>query len=102
MIVEVPAATSIEAGRSILAHDLTDSLARYEGPALVIVGANDHLTAPRLARRLAALIPQAELVELPDVGHQVMQEAPRRLAQLIETFAATARAAHPRPATSPA
>ncbi|MCB1026154.1 MAG: alpha/beta hydrolase [Microthrixaceae bacterium] len=105
MVAEVRPATSIEAGRAILDHDLTDRLGDYDGPAMVVVGTDDHLTPPRLAGRLAGLIGQAELVELPDVGHQVMQEAPQRLAELIEGFAdaaITARAGRPRPAASPA
>lgn len=94
MIVQVPATTSIEAGRAILAHELSDSLSAYGGPAMVIVGLQDHLTPPALARRLAELMPQAELVEVPDIGHQFMQEAPQRLAEELERFAvATERSA---------
>lgn len=101
MIAEVPPATSIEAGQAILAHNLTDTLGTYDGPAMVIVGSEDRLTAPILAEALADLIDQAELVEIADVGHQVMQEAPQRLVELIDRFAVTARAAHPRPAAFP-
>ena len=96
MIVDVPAATSIEAGAAIVSHDLTDDLGAYLGPAMVIVGSEDHLTPPRLAERIAGLLPQAELHMLEGAGHQVMQEQPRELAALLERFVLSARAVRPR------
>ncbi|MGL4298960.1 MAG: alpha/beta hydrolase, partial [Candidatus Neomicrothrix subdominans] len=96
MIIDVPTVTSVEAGAAILNHDLTDDLGAYEGPAMVIVGSDDHLTPPRLAQRIAKLLPQAELHVLEGVGHQVMQEQPRRLGELLERFAFSARAERPR------
>ena len=96
MIIDVPTVTSVEAGAAILNHDLTDDLGAYEGPAMVIVGSDDHLTPPRMAERIARLLPQAELHVLEGVGHQVMQEQPRRLGELLERFAFSARAERPR------
>ncbi|MEZ5382518.1 MAG: alpha/beta hydrolase [Microthrixaceae bacterium] len=87
MIAAVPAATSIQAGEAILNHDLSDDLGNYGGPALVIVGSHDHLTPLRLAERTVALLPQAELQVVEGAGHQVMQEAPHLLAELIDRFA---------------
>jgi len=39
---------------------------------------------------LAAAIPGALLRILPGVGHQTMQEAPERFAELVDELAATA------------
>jgi pimeloyl-ACP methyl ester carboxylesterase len=39
------------------------------------VGDRDKLTPPRHARRLAELVPHAELCELPGHGHMLMYEA---------------------------
>ena len=77
-------------------HDLTDDLAAYRGPAMVIVGSEDRLTPPRLAERIVELLPQAEFHVLEGAGHQVMQEQPRRLGDLLEAFALSARAVRPR------
>lgn len=96
MIIDVPAATSIEAGAAILNHDLTDGLGVYLGPAMVIVGSEDHLTPRRLAERIVELVPHAEFHVLEGAGHQVMQEQPRELGALLDRFAISARAALPR------
>ena len=39
-------------------------------------------------RHLANLLPDAELVVLPRAGHQLMQERPDELAELIDAFVA--------------
>jgi len=43
-------------------------------PTLVLAGEFDVRTPPALAREMAALIPGAELVSVPDAGHQVVLE----------------------------
>lgn len=96
MIIAVPAATSVEAGAAILNHDLTDDLGAYRGPAMVVVGSEDRLTPKRLAERIAELLPQAEFHVLEGAGHQVMQEQPRQLGDLLDRFALSARAVRPR------
>lgn len=68
-----------EAGRAIAAHNVRVELAGLGLPTTVIVGDHDRLTPPAHARLLADTIPNAELVILHDIGHQVMQEAPDRL-----------------------
>jgi 3-oxoadipate enol-lactonase len=40
-------------------------------PALVVVGADDKLTPPDVARQIASEIPGAELAVIPDAGHLV-------------------------------
>ena len=52
-------------------------------PTLLINGAEDPMNPPALAQRLAARIPQADLIILPGTGHAVHEEHP-------DWFAATA------------
>lgn len=76
----------MSASRSLAAHDVRASLAEVDGATLVVVGEKDLLTPPTHARGLEACIKGAELVTLPGIGHQVMQEAPDELAAAIEAF----------------
>lgn len=63
--------------------DLRDGLAEVDLPVTVLVGTQDRLTPPRLARRLASSIPEAELVVLPGAGHMLPLEEPDRVTQAI-------------------
>ncbi len=57
--------------------DNRDGLARVTQPATVIVGSRDVLTPVWGARRIIEHLVDGELVVLPGVGHQAMQEDPR-------------------------
>jgi len=59
-----------------LRPDARDILARFGGPVLVVVGADDVLTPPAKARAMADLVPGAELVELSGAGHLANLEQP--------------------------
>jgi pimeloyl-ACP methyl ester carboxylesterase len=59
-----------------LRPDARDILARFGGPVLVVVGADDVLTPPAKARAMADLVPGAELVEIPGAGHLSNLEQP--------------------------
>ena len=60
-----------------LSHDTRERLPRLRLPALVIHGALDQLSPLSNGEELARLIPGAELLVLPDVGHAVNIEAQR-------------------------
>ena len=60
-----------------LAHDARDRLGSLALPALVIHGALDQLSPVSNGEELARLIPAAELLVIPDVGHAVNLEAQR-------------------------
>ncbi|GAB4576387.1 MAG: hypothetical protein Kow0077_32520 [Anaerolineae bacterium] len=67
-------------------NDLSPHLPRIQQPALVIVGTLD-LTIPRSEAELAASrLPNARLVRLPGVGHQVTDEAPEIVYPLLLDF----------------
>lgn len=55
-------------------------------PTMVVVGAQDAITPPALARTLAAAIPGAKLVEVPGAGHLVPMEQPETTTQLLREF----------------
>jgi pimeloyl-ACP methyl ester carboxylesterase len=66
----VPAPTIAWAQRAMAARsDSSEILAAAHVPVLVVVGELDAITPPAVARQLAALAPEAELVELTGVGH---------------------------------
>jgi len=52
-------------------------------PTLVVWGAEDKLVDPALGPRLAAVLPDARLLVLPDVGHVAMLEAPEPTARAV-------------------
>jgi len=70
------------------AHDKTEALARFAGlPVLVLAGVDDLVTPSEHSEEIAGLLPEAELVLVPDAGHLVMLEHPEavtdRLADLL-------------------
>lgn len=71
--------------------DATPWLASIECPTLVVVGTEDQLTPPSCARHLAASIPDAELLEVPEAGHVVALERPEIVNPAIERLLARCR-----------
>ena len=85
-------------GREALAHSLRqlgigrmpplwDRLQELRAPTLLVVGSLDAKFG-ELARRMAARIPDARVVSIPDAGHAVQVEAPRALAEALSGFLA--------------
>jgi len=77
-------------------------LSRVRAPALVVVAGRDVVTSPRKGRALAAALPAAELVVLPDAGHYAHLEEPALVAGHIRDFLARLPAFPPAPARVPA
>jgi pimeloyl-ACP methyl ester carboxylesterase len=50
-------------------HSAADVLPTIEVPVLILGGAKDHFTPPSVQHRMAALIPDSELVLFPEGGH---------------------------------
>jgi pimeloyl-ACP methyl ester carboxylesterase len=71
---------------SLTAYDLSDRLGELDLPVVVVVGTRDRILPARHARRLAAGLGRAELVELPRCGHQPMLERPREFSRLLDEF----------------
>ncbi|MEV7080762.1 alpha/beta hydrolase [Streptomyces sp. NPDC093516] len=69
-------------------HDKTEALAHFADlPVLVLAGVGDLVTPSEHSEAIADLLPDAELVLVPDAGHLVMLEHPEvvtdRLADLL-------------------
>ncbi|GEC04960.1 lipase [Streptomyces spinoverrucosus] len=69
-------------------HDKTEALAHFADlPVLVLAGLKDLVTPSEHSEAIADLLPDAELVLVPDAGHLVMLEHPEvvtdRLADLL-------------------
>ncbi|MEV0689986.1 alpha/beta hydrolase [Streptomyces sp. NPDC050388] len=69
-------------------HDKTEALAHFaELPVLVLTGVRDLVTPSEHSEAIADLLPDAELVQVPDAGHLVILEHPEvvtdRLADLL-------------------
>ncbi|MEW2404089.1 alpha/beta hydrolase [Streptomyces sp. NPDC046862] len=69
-------------------HDKTEALERFaELPVLVLAGVKDLVTPSEHSEAIADILPDAELVLVPDAGHLVMLEHPTlvtdRLADLL-------------------
>jgi pimeloyl-ACP methyl ester carboxylesterase len=74
--------------QGIVEHDARDALRATRTPSLVVVGTRDTLTPVPLSRRMARLMPGCEFVVLPRAGHQLMQERPNELADLLDAMVA--------------
>ena len=69
--------------------DATPGLAKIAVPTLVIVGAEDAITPPDVAKSMAAAIPNARLEEIPAAGHLSDLEAPDAFNAAVRAFLAT-------------
>ena len=69
-----------------IAHDAAGRLGAARAPALVVVGEDDICTPPRYARALVELLPEAELVTIPEAGHAALHEQPSAVNAAIERF----------------
>jgi pimeloyl-ACP methyl ester carboxylesterase len=74
---------------SIPEHNLEAVLPGIQQPTLVVVGSADPTVPPEQGRLAARLIPQAQLLDLPGVHHQPLDERPE------EVLAALARLLQP-------
>ena len=75
--------------RAILGRrDQTDTLGTLAVPALVLGGGLDTLTPPQASRDIAALIPDAELVIMEQIGHLSTIEAPDEVTDILNAFLA--------------
>jgi magnesium chelatase accessory protein len=67
---------------------LNKALPRITVPTLFLHGENDGAVAVTVAQRAASVMPAAELVTLPGIGHLAQEEAPQRVAEEIGRFTA--------------
>ncbi|MDQ0788646.1 alpha/beta fold hydrolase [Streptomyces sp. B3I8] len=88
MIENTPIDVVAEFYPAFTEHDKTEALAHLtDMPVLVLAGVDDLVTPSEHSEAIARLLPDAELVLVPDAGHLVMLEHPElvtdRLADLL-------------------
>jgi pimeloyl-ACP methyl ester carboxylesterase len=67
---------------------LTDRLAEFELPVLVITGDDDRIVPTEASIRLAGELPQADLAVIPAAGHVPHEERPELFLQAVQDFLA--------------
>ena len=67
-----------------------EAAAAIRCPTLVVAGAGDRMTPPRVGKALADAISGARYEVLPGIGHMIPTEAPRPLLKLLRAFLPTA------------
>jgi 3-oxoadipate enol-lactonase len=66
--------------------DVTGWLKAIDVPALVLAGAEDVISPPAEMRAMAAAMPQARFVEVPEAGHMAPLEQPNAVNQAVREF----------------
>jgi pimeloyl-ACP methyl ester carboxylesterase len=92
MLVTCPADARAKTGIAMSDMELHHALPRLTVPTIVIAGAEDRLTPPSHAQRIAGRLPQLRRLEtLPDTGHMAPLERPNAvIAAVLELVALTA------------
>ena len=66
----------------------TEALSRFPGPALLVWASEDRVMPPAHARRMAALLPDSQLVEIPDAYTLLTIDQPGAVAAALRAFLA--------------
>ncbi|HEY9307637.1 MAG TPA: alpha/beta hydrolase [Microbacterium sp.] len=75
-----------------VSNDVRAFAARIAQPTLLVAAQRDDITPIEAERRLATMFPDAQLVEIPDVGHLIHYETPAAAAGAITRFVAPSAA----------
>lgn len=62
---------------------LQRDLPRLQVPLLLVAASNDRTLPPQHAQRVRAIVPSAELIELPGLGHLAHEERPDLVAEIV-------------------
>jgi pimeloyl-ACP methyl ester carboxylesterase len=91
MLVTCPPEVRAHVGIAMSEMDLHHALPRLTVPTIVIAGADDRLTPPSHARRIAASLPRLRrLIVLEHTGHMAPLERPEAVAGALAELAAPA------------
>ena len=64
-------------------YDLVDQMPDFDWPTVIISGGRDLTTPPAVAQRIAGLIPDAHLVQLPTAGHSILDLRERCALEIV-------------------
>jgi len=96
MLMTCPPDVRADIGIAMSDMDLRDALPRLTVPTIVIAGADDKLTPPEHARRIADMLPQLRrLAVLEDTGHMTPLEAPKVAIDALSELASLTTEAAP-------
>jgi pimeloyl-ACP methyl ester carboxylesterase len=88
MLIACPPDVRADVGITLTELELHHALPRLTVPAIVLAGAEDRLTPPSHAERIAGELPQLRrLIVLPDTGHMAPLERPREVSRAIAALA---------------
>ena len=68
--------------------EATEQLRTFDRPALIVWAAEDRVMPPEHGRRLAKLLPNARLIEIPDSYTLIPEDQPAELARALRDFLA--------------
>ncbi len=74
------------ATEALIDEDFSHSIAGLALPVLIVWGENDHIAPLRTGYTLAARLPTTQLLVIPQVGHQPMQDKPDVFNRALEAF----------------
>ena len=66
--------------------EATEQLRFFDRPALIVWATEDRVMPPEHGRRLAELLPNARLIEIPDSYTLIPEDQPSELANAIRQF----------------
>ncbi len=69
-----------------MVHDIRAQLPAISAPTIVVVGEDDVLTPPRLARDIVAAVPGAQLRVMDGLGHAAALEQPEAFSRIVTEF----------------
>jgi magnesium chelatase accessory protein len=79
--------------------DLAHDLPRLRTKLLIVIGGNDLMVTPLQQRRIRTLVPSAEVMMLPRLGHLAHEEQPKEIADLLIGLADAAKSDQAAPAS---
>ncbi|HEX6674505.1 MAG TPA: alpha/beta fold hydrolase [Actinomycetes bacterium] len=88
IIEQEPAAVAAAQRGMARRPDVTAELAAISVPALVLCGTEDERFGPEVGRGLAAAIPDATFVQIPEAGHLLNLEQPAQVNEALLDFVA--------------
>lgn len=87
-LVEMDPAIFLSMVECISEHDMEDFLPQLHVPVLIFAGENDLFTPLHRSHKMAELIPDSELIILPEGSHAAIVEYPDTINERIEQFIA--------------
>lgn len=67
-------------------QDYMATLEKLLCPSLILYGSEDSVTPPKWHHDMASIIPQANLIEIPNAGHLITMEAPDQVTAHLNQF----------------